>query len=116
MQLSHKITGQNYNSRIFIAQSSIFINVYQAFRDIVCLYCKSYLPSVWFSVGEMPDMLHPTSDCSKVYVAIEAEPYADLTNERMVDNPGAVSIITFDTDPSGTYTLKRLGFEGFDDR
>lgn len=67
-------------------------------------------------VGAIPDMIHPTSDCRKLVVAVEAEPYADLDRKVMVDPAGAVSIINFQTTPEGSYTINRLGFERFNNK
>lgn len=66
-----------------------------------------------FAVGDIPDMIQPIKNCSKVLVAIEAEPYADTVNARLVDNPGGVGIITFTDTPTGTYNYTVLDFNKF---
>ncbi|KAL4216275.1 hypothetical protein ACF0H5_024000 [Mactra antiquata] len=65
-------------------------------------------------VGDIPDMVHPTSDCKKLVVAIEAEPYIDDINNKLIDNAGGVIILTFTGD--GQYTLTNLTFDKFNSR
>ena len=69
-----------------------------------------------YVVGAVPDMIQPTSDCLRLVVAVEAEPYADIDLEMMVDPAGSITIINFHITPEGNYTLNRLGFEQFNDR
>ncbi|XP_052813914.1 mesenchyme-specific cell surface glycoprotein-like [Mya arenaria] len=64
-------------------------------------------------VGVIPDMIHATSDCRTLIVAIEAEPYDDAASGQLVDNPGGVGIVKFPQGPDGTYTFNVLGFEKF---
>jgi hypothetical protein len=61
-------------------------------------------------------MIHPTKDCSKVIVAIEAEPYIDTANSKLVDNPGGVGVITFTDNNLGGYTYKVVDFGTFNSR
>ncbi|XP_053390949.1 uncharacterized protein LOC128553792, partial [Mercenaria mercenaria] len=61
-------------------------------------------------------MIHPVQDCSKIIVAIEAEPYIDTVNEKLADKPGGIGIITFADTPYGTYSYKFVDFEKFNTR
>ncbi|XP_053408058.1 mesenchyme-specific cell surface glycoprotein-like isoform X2 [Mercenaria mercenaria] len=61
-------------------------------------------------------MIHPIKDCSKVIVAIEAEPYIDTIHDRLVDNPGGVGVITFTDSPSGDYSYNVVDFRKFNAR
>ncbi|WAR09968.1 GIGA3-like protein, partial [Mya arenaria] len=60
-------------------------------------------------VGVIPDMIHATSDCRTLIVAIEAEPYDDAASGQLVDNPGGVGIVKFPQGPDGTYTFNGRG-------
>lgn len=61
-------------------------------------------------------MIHPVGDCKKVIIAIEAEPYIDAVNDRLVDNAGGIGVISFQNSPAGTYTYKMVDFKTFDSR
>ena len=67
-------------------------------------------------MGTVPDMVKPTADCMKVLIAIEGELYDDSVNQTVVDNPGGVGVVTFDTDPSGTLTYAMADFLAFDNQ
>lgn len=61
-------------------------------------------------------MIHPVRDCRKVIIAIEAEPYIDTVNDRLVDNAGGIGVISFQDSPAGTYRYKMVDFETFNSR
>ena len=61
-------------------------------------------------------MIHPTKNCKKVIVAIEAEPYNDTINYELVDNPGGVGVITFTDNTLADYSYKFIDFGNFNSR
>ncbi|OWF53101.1 Mesenchyme-specific cell surface glycoprotein [Mizuhopecten yessoensis] len=66
------------------------------------------------TVGSLPDMVYPTSDCQTVIVALEAEAYNN--GSHFVDPEGAVGIIKFTTGVEGAYQYTKLDFRKFNDR
>ena len=61
-------------------------------------------------------MIQPTKDCRKLVVAIEAEPYIDTINNKLVDNPGGVGVITFTDNKFADYSYKFIDFGNFNSR
>jgi len=66
-------------------------------------------------VGTIPDMVKPNSDCSKILIAVEAQPYTD-NNGTFVDTPGGVGVVTLTGDTNNKLNYTVVGFEGFDDQ
>lgn len=68
------------------------------------------------TVGPLPDMLLPTTDCKTIVIALEGEAFA--RNGTLVDPEGGVGLLKFkdrNISPSN-YTYKRLNFTYFNDR
>ena len=61
-------------------------------------------------------MIHPTKDCRKIIVAIEAKPYIDGVNAKLVDNPGGVGVISFTDNTFVGYSYKFIDFRNFNSR
>ncbi|XP_061188899.1 uncharacterized protein LOC133197075 [Saccostrea echinata] len=68
------------------------------------------------TVGPLPDMLLPTSNCRTVLIALEAEAFPK--NGKLVDPEGGVGLLKFQgvNITSSTYSYKRLNFHNFNDR
>lgn len=77
-----------------------------------------YVFSFFFScsVGPLPDMILPTSDCRTVLIALEAEAFA--RNGTLVNPEGGVGLLKFQSTNISTtsYSYKRLNFHNFDNR
>ena len=66
------------------------------------------------TVGSAPDSIKALPDCSKLVVAVEAEPYeTELGN--LIDPPGEIAIITFSNGISA-YSVNALNFTKFDNQ
>ena len=70
----------------------------------------------YFSVGPLPDMLKPTSDCRTVLIALEAEAFA--RDGDLVDPEGGIGLLKFPTGniSADNYSYKSLHFHNFNDR
>ncbi|XP_062619481.1 mesenchyme-specific cell surface glycoprotein-like [Saccostrea cucullata] len=68
------------------------------------------------TVGPLPDMLLPTSNCKHVLIALEAEAFPK--NGKLVDPEGGVGLLKFHgvNITSSSYYYKRLNFHNFNDR
>ncbi|XP_061188897.1 mesenchyme-specific cell surface glycoprotein-like [Saccostrea echinata] len=68
------------------------------------------------TVGSLPDMLLPSSNCSTVLIALEAEAFA--RDGELVDPEGGVGLLKFHGQNISTsnYSYKRLNFHSFNDR
>ncbi|XP_048764949.2 mesenchyme-specific cell surface glycoprotein-like [Ostrea edulis] len=68
------------------------------------------------TVGALPDMILPTSDCRTVLIALEAEAFA--RDGELVDPEGGVGMLKFQSSniTTSSYSYKRLNFHHFNDR
>lgn len=68
------------------------------------------------SVGPLPDMLKPSSDCRTILIALEAEAFA--RNGTLVDPEGGVGLLKFQDKniSSSNHSYKRLNFTLYNDR
>ncbi|XP_033748422.1 mesenchyme-specific cell surface glycoprotein-like isoform X2 [Pecten maximus] len=87
-----------------------YVNVYKKYNT--ALKTLELVQSI--TVGSLPDMIYPTSDCQTVVVAIEAEGYNN--GSHFVDPEGAVGIIKFAAGVEGDYQYTKLDFRKFNDQ
>ncbi|XP_022337795.2 mesenchyme-specific cell surface glycoprotein-like isoform X1 [Crassostrea virginica] len=68
------------------------------------------------TVGPLPDMLKPTSDCRTILIALEAEAFA--RDGDLVDPEGGIGLLKFPTGniSADNYSYKSLHFHNFNDR
>lgn len=68
------------------------------------------------SVGPLPDMVQPSSDCRTVLIALEGKAFA--RNGELVDPEGGVGLLKFHdlSISAANYSYKRLDFTRYNDR
>ncbi|XP_060067392.1 mesenchyme-specific cell surface glycoprotein-like [Ylistrum balloti] len=89
-----------------------FINVYRKYNTTTGTLDLMHR----ITVGSLPDMIYPTSDCLTVVVAVEAEAYHN--GSHFVDPEGGVGIIKFTTNAgvNGAYQYRKLDFRKFNNK
>lgn len=87
------------------------LGLFHPYANVTRIY---YVLCLVPTVGTVPDMVKPTADCTKVLVAIEGELYDDSVNQTVVDRPGGIGVVTFETDPSGPLDYTLVDFTAFD--
>lgn len=69
-----------------------------------------------FLVGPTPDMVKPTANCKKILVAVEGEPYDDVTSQSLIDKPGGIGVVTLTGGSSVGLQYTLIDFQKFDNQ